>query len=760
MARPQDHGQTQEYLQNYAGTYPDPQPYGPWNSQPRQRCREFEPLPVNTAIPGLKTVAAEMQEQVRHCNQEIQKDLDCLHKQVLAEVHSAVTQELVAVAQGLAQLRAELLAEVEALRGTSAELRQQAQQDQRMRSVREQDVKDTAEKLAKVCADLRKDLQSEIAALRQLSASLDERLQQEMAEGFAEVWSRVQEEPGLRQTQDEQLAKRLEERTAAIEHHMEILVQELRRETEAEASERSQLQVSVQENLGGVEKSLAQLEEALRGGALVSEARFRESQAAMAALEQRQQAAIRETFAGVVGKSEEVGLRAKYELETFREGLAAEFRERLHTTEKKMKQLGEDCREEFAFAHSSWARTIEWTAEVDIEKLEHDGKCDVGSPFFTAAGLRPLRLQLRLSRQQEPGKPLRWACGAFLRAPHGKVSFRLTIAGRMQAFAADFAEASEWGSQKLVLLERVPQRVAVSLEILDVVALIPGTVGGGQPALVASVQMTDAAQAAAKEAALIRSTMVRRVEWRVSRITERLAAAREAGSSMGDDEALEPLLSPPFAAAGFEGLQLQLYPLGYRPRGDEACGFFLTCPKGMYVKCKAFVGDNVRNFEHQYDTREPYGRGSFCRLIDKVDADDCVVCGVEFLEVRQEQTTQVRGGPFGNTADQLKLVNNPSVGGMEVIRELKELPGPSGEKKPAKGYRKASTGRENALVGSGYNQGIAAAMRATAPLLASTSMSESKSLPSLLPTVSSFGMGAGSTGPVSPPKGVDAMNWR
>jgi len=284
------------------------------------------------------------------------------------------------------------------------------------------------------------------------------------------------------------------------------------------------------------------------------------------------------------------------------------------------------------------------------------------------------------------------------------------------------------------------------------------------------VQMVDAAQIATREVANLRSTMVRRVEWRISRVSERLAAAKEAAVSMLDGEALEPLVSPQFAAAGFEGLQLQLYPLGYRPRSDDACGFFVTCPKGVYMKCRAFVADNVRNFEHHYESREPYGRGSFCRLADKVDADDCVVCGVEFTEVRQEQTTQVRGGPFGNVADQLKLVSNPALNSMEVVRELRDASQPErgdrtkprGDRgrKGATAPRPPSGSPELASTRAGGFHDAGATMRATS-MMSTTfgpSMQESKSLPSLLPAVhlsstfsGSFGMSPGSTMPSKKP---------
>jgi len=62
---------------------------------------------------------------------------------------------------------------------------------------------------------------------------------------------------------------------------------------------------------------------------------------------------------------------------------------------------------------------------------------------------------------------------------------------------------------------------------------------------------------------------------------------------------------------------------------------------------RTFVGDSVRVFDHAFDDATPYGRGSFCRLAEKADTHDCVVCGVELLEVREEVTTRMRPGAFG-----------------------------------------------------------------------------------------------------------------
>merc|ERR1712060_297030 len=166
----------------------------------------------------------------------------------------------------------------------------------------------------------------------------------------------------------------------------------------------------------------------------------------------------------------------------------------------------------------------------------------------------------------------------------------------------------------------------------------------GPSCLTATAAIVDTAHVAAQEAATLRSTMVRRVEWRILRVLDEVAAARAASHAGDMDEALR---SPPFAAAGLEGLQLRFYPIGYRARSDESCGFFLVCPAGLHVKCRAFVGDATKTFEHTYEEQEPFGRGSFCRLADKVKEDGSVLCGVEFLEVRKTLDTEVRGGPFG-----------------------------------------------------------------------------------------------------------------
>jgi len=328
------------------------------------------------------------------------------------------------------------------------------------------------------------------------------------------------------------------------------------------------------------------------------------------------------------------------------------------------------------------------------------------------------------------------------------------VGGKTMSFAAEFGQAAEWGSQRLVVLDSLEKTLNVKLEILDVTAPM-SHVSAYPSSMKVAMKTQDAAQAAAREATSFRSSMVRRIEWRITRVSERVAAARAASNSIGNDEALEPIVSPPFAAGGFEGMQLHLYPLGYRPKGEDMmCGFFLLCPRGMYVKCRAFVGDAVRNWDHVFAEREPYGRGSFCRLADKADGDDSVVCGVELLEVRMEHTSQVRHGPFGSVEDQLKLVSQPSIGSMEMVRELKELAPIGKDRHPLRGGRSRKHGHGHGGPGGHAEE------RNAAERLAS-SMAGSKSSPVLLPHLGSSPAGSEPVPlPFSPSGGYGNSNWR
>lgn len=350
--------------------------------------------------------------------------------------------------------------------------------------------------------------------------------------------------------------------------------------------------------------------------------------------------------------------------------------ERLDDLQREVVDIGNQCQEGLCIAQSCCAKSIEWRPAVDAELLEQLGMFSAESPTFACAGVAGLRLRLLITPSAgQVGFAKSWNCGAFLQAPDGRLAFRLAVVGSAaQSLSGTFsASVPEVGSQRIATLDPDElEGLALRFDMLDV-AEAPA-IGTWPRDLGAFVQMSDPQHAAQREVAALRSSMVRRVEWRMTRVLDRVKRARAAVSIDGD-EAFEPVLSPTFAAAGVENLQLQMYPVGYRTRSDESCGFFLVCPRGVYLKVKAFVGNTSRVFEHTYTTREPFGRGSFCRLEDKVDEDGCVICGIEILEVRQDFVTQAKGASPSGMVDQLKVSRSPGGPcGMEVVRELCDEP--------------------------------------------------------------------------------------
>jgi hypothetical protein len=262
--------------------------------------------------------------------------------------------------------------------------------------------------------------------------------------------------------------------------------------------------------------------------------------------------------------------------------------------------------------------------------------------------------------------------------------------------------------------------------------------------------MENTSQVVSREVAVLKNGMVRRVEWRVGRIQERIGRARKAlENSSPDEEPLESICSPPFTAGGVEGLQLQMYPMGYGGNSHGKCGFFLVAPRGVYIKCRAFIGDCVKNYEHHFDSREPYGRGSFCTLEDKAGSDDTVVCGIEILEVRQDLTRDIKAGPFGNVADQLKITLHPTVEGMDMVRELREIP-ENGAKEQRRGDRHRQTFASSFAGGApmvappGALSRTSCSFGGAGPVAAPPgAMAASQSLPLLLPNVGSKTMSGG-----------------
>jgi len=656
-----------------------------WRKNPRKQ-KGFQPLPLQgkAAMLGMES---ELHRHLLHVNGTLQEDLDLLHQQVHQELRNAVSQELHAAARQIvkavqdteaARREAELLhTPIAQLSEETKWLRERLKQDTREAQKGALQVASKAAAEAKAAANAASAmaLSAEAAQLRQESEEQHNRLRQELETKFQQLQEgqhAAQEAFRLElDSRTEQLSAELQ---AACSEQLKLAAEQLKLAAALEDDRQT-----TQENT----HSLLDVREVLQRQDAVGEARFAETQVAVADLERRQAAALHSTATVLAERVNETQLRATEDLDaqvTARvNGLALNLEEKLEGTNQKLGSLGAQCNEQLALVQASTAQHVDWHADLHTEQFESDGPLEVISPVFAVAGLRGLQLRLRLRSLTEGGSPggaRRWACGVWLQGKDGRATFRLHVGGRSQMFqGADFKVAREWGAQRVAVIQgQLEQPIPVKLELLEVNTPVTfADASASTSKLSLRTSFIEPTEAAMRESSALRSSLVRKVEWRIARVSERLAIARTSLESVGNEEG--PICSPPFAAAGAEGLQLQLYPLGYRSRNDDMCGLFLVCPKGMYVKCRISVGDAFRTFEHEFEAREPYGRGSLCRLSDKADRDDSVVCAVEFLEVRLAQSSQVRSGPFGSTADELKIIFNPAHGGMEPVRELRELPG-------------------------------------------------------------------------------------
>eukprot|EP00928_Gymnodinium_smaydae_P026061 TRINITY_DN20568_c0_g1_i1.p1 TRINITY_DN20568_c0_g1~~TRINITY_DN20568_c0_g1_i1.p1 ORF type:complete len:856 (-),score=192.77 TRINITY_DN20568_c0_g1_i1:34-2337(-) len=642
-------------------------------------------------------VHREIYDALKHELSAVAHSISTVRAQAAEELRSALARDVAPLRQDIATLRGELVDELAAglkrMRDEAAVARTEASDKAResFEALRSE-THASVEKLQEALGALSADVSRSAAALKEDVDACREQLDSLGNHGT-----------GVQPDCSEQLSKfeELHENGAAALASLSAKVED------AQANLCDTIDQKVQEVL-----AIAQSTTDARCNELASVA-----EAAVAELENRifagtqdseLRAAVEELKSTFDGKIRAVTGVAADRYKTFDEQVG-QLKSSMQEAEKIIHDLRKDCRDRLLVADASWARSIDWAASVDMDKLEQESRFELESPSFTAGGLRGLRLCLTLeaagpssraipldATQQrgsaegasgQEARPSRWICGVHLVASDAagaaasavsEMSFRLHVGGRTQSFTASFGDAARCGSARLASVERADLAasagtVPVRLEIVDVAASV-AVAEASDGSLRAATHIADPEVAVNREVNALKASMVRRVEWKVARIKERVRlAARALEDRAPDEDALEPICSPPFSAAGLEGLQLHLYPMGYRPRGDGQCGLFLVCPRGVFLRCRAFVGDASRVFEHQFEAREPYGRGSFCRLEDKADSDDTVTCGIEILEVRQELVAQVRGGPFGNVADQLKVTLNPNATSMDLVRELREL---------------------------------------------------------------------------------------
>lgn len=135
---------------------------------------------------------------------------------------------------------------------------------------------------------------------------------------------------------------------------------------------------------------------------------------------------------------------------------------------------------------------------------------------------------------------------------------------------------------------------------------------------------------------LMRSRMVRRIEWRLEQASSlrRLFAEGECACSA------------PFEAAGMSGMQLIFYPSGYTGVREGYCSFFLHCGGGTSLRCWLWAGKQKREARVSFEHAGLLGRTNFCRYENCIDhADDTILLVLEIEEAQQDTTESMWHAP-------------------------------------------------------------------------------------------------------------------
>lgn len=273
------------------------------------------------------------------------------------------------------------------------------------------------------------------------------------------------------------------------------------------------------------------------------------------------------------------------------------------------------------------------------------------SPSFEAAGAHHFQFELRFlspaeiqANQEQDSLDNRGDCVLTLKADPGLfLVCRLYVGSAFGQLEHTFDEdQSKPCSTKAIcyIRDQINPKdgsVAVSLEILEAIRTVPRGAapdvspesGALQPhgSMMAHRYLNHRTLDIMQDQVdLIRSGMVRRIEWKIERASQMRKCFPEN----------ECLCSTPFEAAGVQDLQLVFYPSGFTGAREGFCSFFLHCPAGSQLKCWLSVGKQRREARVSFDKTGYFGRTNFCRFDGSIDgADDTILLVLEIEEAQQ-----------------------------------------------------------------------------------------------------------------------------
>lgn len=273
------------------------------------------------------------------------------------------------------------------------------------------------------------------------------------------------------------------------------------------------------------------------------------------------------------------------------------------------------------------------------------------SPVFEAAGAHNFQFELRFlspaeiqANHEQDSLDNQGDCVLTLKADPGLfLVCRLYVGTAFGQLEHTFEEQQKPCSTKALcyIRDQINPKdgtVCVSLEILEAIRTVPREDGPASASLETGALQPIGSMVAHRhlnhrtldimqdQVDLIRSGMVRRIEWRIERASQMRKCFPEN----------ECICSTTFEAAGVQDLQLVFYPSGFTGAREDFCSFFLHCPAGSQLKCWLSVGKHRREARVSFDKTGYFGRTNFCRFDGCIDAnDDTVLLVLEIEEAQQ-----------------------------------------------------------------------------------------------------------------------------
>lgn len=302
-------------------------------------------------------------------------------------------------------------------------------------------------------------------------------------------------------------------------------------------------------------------------------------------------------------------------------------------------------------------RRVEWTIAKVGERLRpwDTAKASLHtswfSPRFDAAGMHDLQLEIQLYRPtdlqvegQEAGDTsiFLWACKGVT------VTYRLYIGTKTATYEKVFNGRVPYGAKRLCFIadeiEKDEDILRVGVEFLEVIRDIErplGTApGDSEEPLEGSLFFhrninNRLLEQVRGQCEVMRSRMVRRVEWRVNHAS---VLRRVFPPNV-------PICSPTFVMAGIESMQLVFYPSGYTGSTDGFCSIFVFAPAGSTLNGLLCAGKYKHKVNHTFEMAGAFGRTNYGRYETVVEPDDTVLLALEIMEAYQDMRAVAHHAP-------------------------------------------------------------------------------------------------------------------